>query len=269
MSADAALTEKVRINGITKTFGHGAAAVTALDTLDLILYDRDFVCLVGPSGCGKSTLLNIIAGFIKPTTGSVTIDNREISGPGVDRGVVFQHGALFAWMTVEGNILFGPACRGVPKAKARDIAQRYMHLVGLQKFADRYPYELSGGMQQRVGIARALANEPDVLLMDEPFAALDAQTRELMQEELKRIWRQTGKTILLITHSVDEALFLGTGVVVMTARPGRIKDQFDADFGESHFDTVSTSDLFVKSKRRVLDSLKDESRRAMSEEDEG
>src|SRR5262249_22434359 len=151
---------------------------------------------------------------------------RVVHGPGADRGVVFQHGALFTWMTVEDNIVFGPKCRGTPRARLREIAQHYLRLVGLQNFARRYPYELSGGMQQRVAIARALASEPAALLRDEPFAALDAQTRELMQDELKRIWKETRKTVLFITHSLDEALVLGTNVAVMTARPGRIKDVF-------------------------------------------
>ncbi len=261
------MREKVVIRSVSKTFGSGDAAVRALEAIDLVLHENDFLCLVGPSGCGKSTLLNILAGFAAPSTGTVTVDGREIRGPGPDRGVVFQQGALFTWMTVEENVLFGPSCRGLSRPSARDLASRYLKLVGLQRFAGRYPYELSGGMQQRVGIARALANDPALLLMDEPFAALDAQTRELMQEELKRIWRESRKTVLFITHSIDEALFLGTRVAVMSARPGRIKDAFPVAFGDVPLHLVSTTEPFMAAKRRVLETLIEESRRAMAEEE--
>ena len=260
--------EKVVMRGVAKTFGRDQSAVVALEPVDLVLRENDFVCLVGPSGCGKSTLLNIVAGFTPATAGSVTVGGREVRRPGRDRGVVFQQGSLFTWMTVEENIRFGPECQGLARPAAREIAHRYMRLVGLQRFARRYPYELSGGMQQRVGIARALANEPEVLLMDEPFAALDAQTRELMQEELKRIWRETGKTVLFITHSIDEALFLGTTVVVMSARPGRIKDVLETGFAEQSLHGLTTSGAFVAARRRVLDALREESRRAMAEDED-
>jgi len=188
--------EKLVIAGVSKRFGQGPDAVQALEPVDLAVAAGDFVCILGPSGCGKSTLLNIVAGFEQPTTGQVTLDGRAIHAPGPERGVVFQQGALFTWMTVLENVAFGPRALGKAPAEARAIASRYLDLVGLSGFAQRYPYELSGGMQQRVGIARALANEPQVLLMDEPFAALDQQTRELLQEEIKAIWRGTGKTIL-------------------------------------------------------------------------
>ena len=194
---------KVLIQNVSKQFGSGVTAVKALQSIDLAIMPRDFLCLVGPSGCGKSTLLNIVAGFESASTGGVKLDGKPVEGPGPERGVVFQQGALFNWMSVVENVEFGPLARGVSPAKARTLALEHVEMVGLSGFQDRYPYELSGGMQQRVGIARALANNPEVLLMDEPFAALDQQTRELLQEELKRIWSRSGKTVLWITHSIE------------------------------------------------------------------
>jgi len=242
--------------------------VQALEPVDLAVAAGDFVCIVGPSGCGKSTLLNIVAGFEQPTTGQVTLDGRAIHAPGPERGVVFQQGALFTWMTVLENVAFGPRALGKAPAEARAIASRYLDLVGLSGFAQRYPYELSGGMQQRVGIARALANEPQVLLMDEPFAALDQQTRELLQEEIKAIWRRTGKTILWITHSIDEALVLATHVVVMTARPGRIKAAFASTFSRDSDPLVATTATFADAKRTVYGLLRQESIAAQRQEGE-
>src|SRR6185436_10911154 len=180
---------KLVIDGVSKRFGTGTDAVQALKPISLSVGAGDFLTIVGPSGCGKSTLLNIVAGFERPTTGRATLDGKSITGPGPERGVVFQQGALFTWMSVLDNVAFGPLARGKSNAEARAIASEYINLVGLHGFAARYPYELSGGMQQRVGIARALANEPEVLLMDEPFAALDQQTRELLQEEIRAIWK--------------------------------------------------------------------------------
>ena len=211
---------KARFDRVTKRFGTGTDAVQALEPIDLDIAENAFVCLVGPSGCGKSTLLNILAGFETPTSGEVLMDGVPVRGPDPRRGVVFQQGALFTWMSVRDNVAFGPLATGKSSAEAGRIADRYLDMVGLIGFAKRYPYELSGGMQQRVGIARALANDPEILLMDEPFAALDAQTRELLQEEIKRIWQETRKTVLWITHSIEEALFLATDIVVMSARPG-------------------------------------------------
>jgi len=260
--------EKLVIAGVSKRFGQGPDAVQALEPVDLAVAAGDFVCIVGPSGCGKSTLLNIVAGFEQPTTGQVTLDGRAIHAPGPERGVVFQQGALFRWMTVVENVAFGPRAIGKAPAEARAIASRYLDLVGLSGFAQRYPYELSGGMQQRVGIARALANEPQVLLMDEPFAALDQQTRELLQEEIKAIWRRTGKTILWITHSIDEALVLATHVVVMTARPGRIKAAFASTFSRDSDPLVATTATFADAKRTVYGLLRQESIAAQRQEGE-
>ncbi len=203
-------------------YGSGAARVRALDEVSLAFAAGAFVCIVGPSGCGKTTLLQTLGGFLRPTTGRVTFDGRPVTGPGPERGVVFQQPNLFPWMTVAGNAGFGPAMRGEKAAPREARVEALLRLAGLWDFRARYPYELSGGMQQRLAIIRALANEPPLLLMDEPFGALDALTRERMQVELHAIWRRTGMTVLFITHSVEEAVFLGTEVVVMSPRPGRI-----------------------------------------------
>ncbi len=257
---------KLLIDGATKRFGSGRAAVQALLPIDLAIGAGEFVAIVGPSGCGKSTLLNIVAGFETPTTGRALIDGAMINAPGPDRGVVFQQGALFTWMSVLDNVAFGPRALGRGVAEARVIAERYIELVGLRGFERHFPYQLSGGMQQRVGIARALANEPVVLLMDEPFAALDQQTRELLQEEIRAIWRQTGKTILWITHSIEEALFIATHVVVMTARPGRIKAAFVSTFSRDSDPLVTTSAAFSEAKRTIVALLRQESLEAQRQE---
>jgi len=257
---------KLVIDGVSKRFGAGADAVEALKPIDIAVGAGEFLTLVGPSGCGKSTLLNIVAGFETPTTGRTTLDGKTITGPGSERGVVFQQGALFTWMTVLDNVAFGPRALGKSVSEARDIAAKYIELVGLTGFAKRYPYELSGGMQQRVGIARALANEPEVLLMDEPFAALDQQTRELLQEEIRSIWRRTGKTVLWITHSIEEALFLATHIVVMTARPGRIKAAFTCGFSREADPLIATTAQFAEAKRTIVGLLRQESLEAQRQE---
>ena len=257
---------KLRIEGAAKRFGGGRAAVQALLPIDLAIGAGEFVAIVGPSGCGKSTLLNIVAGFETPTSGRAVIDGTAITGPGRDRGIVFQQGALFTWMSVLDNVAFGPRALGRSVGEARSIAERYVELVGLSGFAHHFPYQLSGGMQQRVGIARALANEPEVLLMDEPFAALDQQTRELLQEEIRAIWRRTGKTILWITHSIEEALFIATHVVVMTARPGRIKAAFACDFSRDSDPLVATTAAFSEAKRASVALLRQESLEAQRQE---
>ena len=257
---------KLLIDGVSKRFGTGRDAVQALKPIDIAVGAGEFLTIVGPSGCGKSTLLNIVAGFETPTMGRATLDGKVIAGPGRERGVVFQQGALFTWMSVLDNIAFGPRALGKSVAESRDIAERYIGLVGLTGFGKRYPYELSGGMQQRVGIARALANEPEVLLMDEPFAALDQQTRELLQEEIRAIWRRTGKTILWITHSIEEALFLATHVVVMTARPGRVKAAFACGFSREADPLIATTPEFAEAKRTIVGLLRQESLEAQRQE---
>ena len=217
---------KIRIDGVGRTFGREGNAAPALVEIRLDVPTGELLCLLGPSGCGKSTLLNIIAGFIAPTDGRVLVDGQPVRGPGADRGVVFQEYVLFPWLTVVENVEFGPLLKGMPASDRRRLTARYLDMVGLTLHADKFPVQLSGGMKQRVAIARALANNPSIVLMDEPFGALDAQTREVMQEELSRIQRLEPKTIVFVTHSIREAVYLGDRVVVMTSAPGRIKDAF-------------------------------------------
>jgi NitT/TauT family transport system ATP-binding protein len=250
----------IEIIGLTHQYvGTDGQLITAVKDISLSVTDGRFMSIVGPSGCGKTTLLNIVAGFIATSSGSVLIDGKAISGPGPDRGVVFQSYALFDWLTVRENIEFGPRMAGV---KARERSQRadtFLSMVGLRKFANRYPYELSGGMRQRVAIARALANDPEILLMDEPFASLDAQTRELMQEELLKIWEATGKTILFITHSVDEAIYLSTDVAVMSYRPGRIKQMFPIALPYPRADySIRTDERFLQLKVAITELVREE-----------
>jgi nitrate ABC transporter ATP-binding subunit len=211
------------VRDVTKTFQAGGDTVEALRRVSLNIDKGEFVCLIGASGCGKSTLLRIIAGFEQPSSGQVSLYEHPVAGPGSDRGMVFQDYALFPWMTVRENIAFGPRQKGLPKARIREITDEYLDMVGLAKFADRFPQQLSGGMKQRVAIARVLANECELLLMDEPFGALDALTREKLQQELLEIWARTRVTIIFVTHSVEEAVLLSDRVVVMTAGPGRIE----------------------------------------------
>ncbi len=201
--------------------------ILALDGIDLDVRPGEFVLLLGPSGCGKSTLLNIIAGFLRPTSGQAIHGNEEIRGPDRRRTVVFQDYALFPWMTVQRNVEFGLKSQGIPQKERHETARHYIDLVHLSGFEDRFPHEISGGMKQRAAIARALAPNPDILLMDEPFGALDAQTRVLLQEEVARISSETGKTVLFVTHSIEEAVFLGDRIVVMSARPGRVRAIYD------------------------------------------
>jgi ABC-type nitrate/sulfonate/bicarbonate transport system ATPase subunit len=217
---------KIQIQGVSKAFGADGRPAPALADIDLEVAEREFVCILGPSGCGKSTLLNIVAGFLPPSAGRVLVDGQPVTGPGADRGVVFQEYVLFPWLTVAGNVEFGPVLKGLPAAERQRTVARYLELVGLAAHARKFPVQLSGGMKQRVAIARALANNPAIILMDEPFGALDAQTREVMQDELSRIQRVEHKTILFVTHSIREAVYLADRVVVMTSAPGRIKQVF-------------------------------------------
>jgi ABC-type nitrate/sulfonate/bicarbonate transport system ATPase subunit len=222
-SADKTRRRFLAIQEVSKTFDIGTDAVQALSHVNLTIDKGEFVCLIGASGCGKSTLLRIIAGFERPTAGVVSLYENAITGPGSDRGMVFQDYALFPWMTVRHNISFGPRQKGLAKKYVDEITAEYLNMVGLAKFADRFPHQLSGGMKQRVAIARVLANECELLLMDEPFGALDALTRESLQQELLEIWARTKVTVIFVTHSVEEAVLLSDRVVVMTAGPGRIE----------------------------------------------
>src|SRR5882672_10161596 len=213
----------VLIRGVTKRFAAGDGEIEALGRIDVAIDEGQFVCLIGASGCGKSTLLRIVAGFEEPTTGEVAVEGKPVTGPGSDRGMVFQDYALFPWMTVRQNIGFGPRQRQLPRKEIEELADEFVRLVGLESAANRYPNQLSGGMKQRVAIARVLANNANILLMDEPFGALDALTREQLQHELLHIWSRSRVTILFVTHSVEEAALLADRVLVMSAGPGRIE----------------------------------------------
>lgn len=223
------------IDGLRQDFVvKGGRPIQALSRLDLVIEPGQFVCLAGPSGCGKTTLLRLIAGFMSPTEGQITIDGRPVKCPGPDRGMVFQSPTLYPWMTVRANVSLGLKYQGVAKDARVTQTDKYLKMVGLSDFADRRPYELSGGMQQRCQIARVLASDPEFVLMDEPFGALDALTRERLQEELLTIWRETGRTVIFITHSVEEAVFLGSRVLVMSPRPGSIVLDRSAVLSEHH-----------------------------------
>lgn len=210
----------------------GGGAVQALEDVSLCLKQGELMSVLGPSGCGKTTLLNILAGFLAPTNGVVRLNGHDVTGPHPERGMVFQKGALFEWMNVRKNVAFGPAMKGMPQKETDEIVDHLLNTVGLHDFKEKAVYELSGGMQQRVALARCLANEPDVILMDEPLGALDALTREKMQGLVLKLWKETGKTIVLITHSVEEALLLGERLVVMAPRPGRIHKEYKLPFAE-------------------------------------
>ncbi|MBK5957150.1 nitrate ABC transporter ATP-binding protein [Rhodoplanes elegans] len=220
--SDGVAGAKIRAEGVAKTFWSHDRDVVALQPVDLTVADGEFVCILGPSGCGKSTLLRIVAGLIGASAGRVTMDGRPIRGPGPERGLVFQEYALFPWLTVLKNVMYGPTVRGLGRVEAEARARAQIARVGLEGFEQQYPRQLSGGMKQRVGIARVWANQPDVMLMDEPFGALDAITRNILQRDLLKLWLEERHTVLFVTHSVDEAIFLADRVVVMSARPGRI-----------------------------------------------
>ncbi len=222
-------TPKVALQDITLEYKTNGTTPMALDRINLQVKAGEFLCIVGPSGCGKSTLLHLIAGLQRPTSGAVLIDGKPVHGPGTDRILIFQELGLFPWLTVADNVEFGLKMKGIPKSERKLKVGYYLRLVQLSQFADSYIHQLSGGMRQRVALARALATEPDVLLMDEPFAALDAQTRDLLHDELERIWAETGRTIIFVTHNVREAARLGDRVAIFTFRPGRIKREFAVD----------------------------------------
>lgn len=249
---------RVEIRDLSVRFG----AHTALEKFSLAIEPGEFICLLGPSGCGKSTVLNAVAGFVPAPDGSVVVDGRAVKGPGADRGMVFQQYSLFPWKTVLENVAFGPRMQGASRAEARRRAREYLEFVGLAGFADKYPATLSGGMQQRVGIARALVNHPSVLLMDEPFGALDAQTRGLMQENLLRLWSKIDNTVIFVTHDVDEALFLADRVIVMSAAPGRLLLDLAIDLPRPRPDDVFAEPAFAEAKRQCLRLIRQESQRA-------
>jgi len=245
----------IQIENVAKIFGEGNRRVAALTDINLAIPEGEFTVLIGPSGCGKSTLLYLIAGFESPTEGSIILDGKPIKQPGPDRGFVFQDYALFPWKTVLGNVTFGLTQNGWSRRDARDRAMEYIRLVHLTGFEHAYPHTLSGGMKQRVGIARALAYEPKVLLMDEPFGALDAQTRKHMQQEMVEIWETTGGTVVFVTHSVIEAVFLGDRIIVMTARPGTVKGSINVDLPRPR---DYTEERYLGIRQKVLSLLEEE-----------
>jgi NitT/TauT family transport system ATP-binding protein len=246
---------KIAIKNVTKVFRRNTNIVTALDGISLEILSNQFTTIVGPSGCGKSTLLYLLAGFEKPSTGEILMDGKPVEKPGPDRGFVFQDFALFPWRTVLGNVMFGLTANGYDKKEAKEIARNYINLVNLNGFEHAYPHTLSGGMKQRVAIARALAYSPEVLLMDEPFGALDAQTRKYMQGELIKIWSKLRKTVVFVTHSVIEAVYLSDIIVVLSARPGRVKGIFEASFPRPRDYTGSN---FLKLRKEILGLLEEE-----------
>ena len=233
--------------------------VQALQDINLEIKTGEIMSVLGPSGCGKTTLLNIVAGFLAPTNGKIVLNNEEVRGPASDRGMVFQQGALFEWMSVSENITFGPRMKNMEKARSKEIVEHLLETVGLQDFGQKAVYELSGGMQQRVALARCLANEPEVILMDEPLGALDALTREKMQGLVLKLWKETGKTIILITHSVEEALLLGERLLVMAPRPGRIHKEYRLPFAERGVDQdlreVKKSEGFAETREEILSMI--------------
>jgi len=239
-------------------YGEGFDAVVALERIDLAVDRHEFVSIVGPSGCGKSTLLYLVGGFLRPTAGEIRLHDRPIEGPGRDRGIVFQRYSLFPWLTVRDNIAYGLREMGVARGECDRIVADHVRLVHLEGFERRYPRELSGGMQQRVAIAQTLACNPEILLMDEPFGALDAQTRRILQDELRRIWRRGSQTVLFVTHDVEEAVALGTRIVVMAARPGRIKEVLTRGFDVDDGDEFESNPAFVALKLHVWRSVKEE-----------
>jgi len=255
----------IEIEGVRKAFVKGERRVFAIEDFSLNVAEREFVAILGPSGCGKSTLLNMVAGFDSPTRGLVRVDGKEIAQPSPQRGVVFQEPALFPWFSVMENVVFGPKTQGQKAADYRPRAAQIIEQVGLRGFEASYPAELSGGMRQRVGIARVLIMQPKVLLMDEPFGSLDAQTRMLMQELLLRVWERHHQTVLFITHDIEEALLLADRVCVMTARPGRIKKNIDVRIPRPRAIEVTTSPEFNALRREVLALIREESEHAARE----
>ena len=246
---------KLAIRGLIKVFGSGASRVGALDGIDLDVPAGGFVSLVGVSGCGKSTLLNIVAGLERPTGGTVTVDGDTVVGPGPDRGVVFQAYSLFPWRTVAENVAFGLECLKIGRGERRSRVAEMLGVVGLSEFAGRLPRELSGGMRQRVAIARALVTEPDLLLLDEPFGALDLQTRRSLHEFLRLVWQRTGATVLMVTHDVGEAVYLSQRVYVLSSRPGRVAEEVEVPFGEVRGPRVLRDPRFLDLRDEIEDQL--------------
>jgi NitT/TauT family transport system ATP-binding protein len=246
---------KIDVVGVTHTYA-GESGVTAVENISLRIGDGEFYVIIGPSGCGKTTLLRIVAGLVAPTRGAVYLDGREIHGPDPERGVVFQSDAVFPWMTVRDNVEFGPRCRGVDRRRREELVEKYIDLVGLRGFENAVPKELSGGMRKRVDLARVYANNPEVLIMDEPFGSLDAYTRDVMQEELSKLWSREKKTVFFITHDIEEAIFLGDTVVLMTPRPGKIAQTVRVPFGHPRPHQLKTADEFVRIRAQLTELIR-------------
>ena len=257
---------RLLIEGVGRSFpaGRDKPPMPALLPVDLAVADGEFITILGPSGCGKSTLLRIVAGLDRPTTGRVVLDGREVTRAGPDRGMVFQSYTLFPWLTVRQNIAFGPRERGLPPTEQQRTADDFIARVGLTGFADHYPKQLSGGMQQRTALARALANDPGILLLDEPFGALDNQTRSLMQELLLGIWEAMRKTVLFVTHDIEEAVFMANRVIVISARPGRIKCELPIPLPHPRPYTIKTTPEFAALKARLTEEIREESLKVMA-----
>lgn len=256
----------IAVRKMSVIFGAGSTQFLAVDRVSTEINPGEFLCIVGPSGCGKSTLMNAIAGFQNPTEGHIAVDDVVIEGPGADRGMVFQQPTLFPWKSVRANVAHGPRMMGKSNAEAMRIADELLEMVGLAAFADNRPQTLSGGMQQRTAIARALANRPSVLLMDEPFGALDAQTRAMMQEGLLQIWSEVGSTVVFITHDIDEAIFLADRILVMSASPGRIIQELDVTLPRPRAADIILDPAFVALKRECMDLIRTESLRAFEQQ---
>ena len=248
----------LQVRGVERRFASSTGSTLALQATDLDVAENSFITILGPSGCGKSTLLRIVAGLDTPTAGEVLLDGKRIAGPSADRGMVFQSYTLFPWLSVLDNVCFGLREAGLPRAQQLQTAQGFIDKVGLRGFENHYPKQLSGGMQQRTALARALANDPRMLLMDEPFGALDHQTRELMQELLLGIWEEQRKTVLFVTHDIDEAVFMVTRVVVMSARPGRIKLDRMVPLAHPRHYSVKTTPAFVELKAELTEAVRAE-----------
>ena len=257
---------RISVRDVDIVFDTAAGPHVAVQGADLTIRPGEFVCLLGPSGCGKSTLMNTVAGFVKPSRGSVTVDGEPVTQPGPDRGMVFQQHSLFPWKTVMENVAFGPLMAGTSRREADSIARTFLSLVGLAAFEHAYPNTLSGGMQQRVGIARALANYPSVLLMDEPFGALDAQTRTMMQENLLEIWSEFRNTVVFVTHDIDEAVFLSDRIVVMSASPGRIIADIPVELPRPREQSLLTTPEFMELKRQCLELIRQETLNAFEQQ---
>src|SRR5665648_4212 len=257
------MEHKLVIDQVGKVFNSKGGEMVALDRTSFKVKEGEFITILGPSGCGKSTILRIVAGLEEPSSGHVYLDGHEVKGPGPDRGMVFQSYTLYPWLNVEDNITFGLKLKGTSQKQCREMARHYLELIGLNGFEKHYPIQLSGGMKQRVAIARALANDPEILLMDEPFGALDAQTRSIMQEILLKAWDESKKTILFITHDVEESIFLADSVYVMTARPGCLKENIPVNLPRPRDYSIKNSTEFLSLKTRLLDLIREETLKAI------